>query len=312
MARVCRQAASASSLRPDQKSAKPRLSRTTPFRAAGPASADRAERPRRPAGERLPHARVHRPVAREHSPRRLEVPLPVEAGAARQVARLVLPEPEVEQERRVAPREVGVRRSRRVLRLEQRRPDHHRRGRRSRQPDERENTDARGHVDAESSPSLVAILSKVMPSYRELLQQVKSEIDECTPREAAARSDEPRLPRRARARRVGGGPHPRRRLDPAREPRGPRRAGAARPRPARDRLLRRRLALRLRHADARAARLHERRQPRRRLHRLEAQRLPHAAPARSGPSSTSAHSRHLLIRRSARPASSSCSTRASC
>jgi sulfur-carrier protein adenylyltransferase/sulfurtransferase len=30
-----------------------------------------------------------------------------------------------------------------------------------------------------------------MPSYRELLQQVKSEIDECTPREAAARSDEP-------------------------------------------------------------------------------------------------------------------------
>jgi sulfur-carrier protein adenylyltransferase/sulfurtransferase len=30
-----------------------------------------------------------------------------------------------------------------------------------------------------------------MPTYRELLQQVKSEIDEVTPREAAARSDEP-------------------------------------------------------------------------------------------------------------------------
>ncbi len=37
----------------------------------------------------------------------------------------------------------------------------------------------------------MAILSKVMPTYRELLQQVKSEIDEVNASEAAARADGP-------------------------------------------------------------------------------------------------------------------------
>ena len=48
--------------------------------------------------------------------------------------------------------------------------------------------------------------------------------------------------------------------------------------------------------DAPGARLHERRQPRRRLHRLEAERLPDAAaPRRSAPEQRQRYSRHLLI-----------------
>ena len=65
----------------------------------------------------------------------------------------------------------------------------------------------------------------------------------------------------------------------ARLPRVAHRAGGARPRATDRPLLRRRQPLRLRREDARGARLRERRLPRRRLHRLEAQRLPDRAAA---------------------------------
>ena len=82
---------------------------------------------------------------------------------------------------------------------------------------------------------------------------------------------------------MGRGDHPRRRPHPARQPRVARRGPAARPRPGDRRLLRRRLPLGVRGEDPGGARLHRRRQPRRRLHRLEAERLPDRRAARARP-----------------------------
>ena len=128
----------------------------------------------------------------------------------------------------------------------------------------------------------VAIFPKAMPNYRELLQQVKAEIDEvdvARGARAARRARRAARRRRARAATSGRGPHPGRDPHPARQPRVAHRAGRARSRPADRPLLRRRQPLGLRREDARGARLRERRLARRRLHRLEAQRLPDRAAA---------------------------------
>ena len=146
--------------------------------------------------------------------------------------------------------------------------------------DDGEHTRPGGHRGESVARPRAAIFPKVMPSYRELLQQVRAEIDEVDAAQArelldVGRAAAPR--RRARARRMGRGPPPRRDPRPARQPRVAHRARRPRPRAADRRLLPARQPLRVRGEDARGARLRERRLARRRLHRLEAQRLPDAA-----------------------------------
>ena len=121
-----------------------------------------------------------------------------------------------------------------------------------------------------------AILLKVMATYRELLAQVKDEIDEVSTSDVLDRLDDLGPPTPARcsgAGRVAGGPSARRDPHRARQPRVTRRGRDPRPR-ARDRhLLRSRRTLRVRREVADRARLHERVLDDRRLHRLEAERL---------------------------------------
>src|SRR6476619_2706608 len=112
-----------------------------------------------------------------------------------------------------------------------------------------------------------------MPNYRELLQQVKSEIDEVDVTQARELLDAPERPLVVDVReldewtegRIPGAIHiPRGNLES---------------RPIDLPLLRRRQPLGLRREVARGARLRKRRLPRRRLHRLEAQRPPDRAAA---------------------------------
>ena len=171
-------------------------------------------------------------------------------------------------------------------------------------------------------PEPVAILLKVMATYRELLAQVKEEIDE------VSSSDVARAPRRRRpaarsstcARRTSG----RRATSPARctspaatSSRGSRR----RPRQdARDRrLLRRRHALGARGQDARRARLHERRaSPTAGFVRWKDLGYPIESPAQLTDAQRDRYSRHLLLpevgeagqAEAARRARCSCSARA--
>ena len=119
-----------------------------------------------------------------------------------------------------------------------------------------------------------------MPSYRELLAQVKGEIDEVDATRARELLDGPEAPLFVDVREpdewdeghIPGATHVARG-----QPRVADRAGGSRPRAAGRRLLRRRHPLGVRREDAPGARLRERRLARRRLHRLEAQRLPDAA-----------------------------------
>ena len=137
-----------------------------------------------------------------------------------------------------------------------------------------------------------------MHSYRDLLQQVKAEIDEVdAPRRSSAsrRPAGARAHRRSRARRVGGRQDPGRRARPARLPRVADRAGRAGPRRADRRLLRRRQPLGIRCQDARRARLHERLLARGRLHRVEARRARLESPRSLGRRQRARYSRHLLI-----------------
>ena len=125
-----------------------------------------------------------------------------------------------------------------------------------------------------------------MATYRELLAQVKDEIDEVGAAEARERHGEAvfvdvRERDEWEEGAVPGAVHiPRGNLESRIEGLVPDRTDGARP------LLRRRLPLRVRREGARRARLRERHLPDRRLHRLEAQRLPgrdaeqpHAGPA---------------------------------
>ena len=122
----------------------------------------------------------------------------------------------------------------------------------------------------------LAIFTKVMPSYRELLASARAEIDEIsTTRGAhpARRGRPPVVRRRPPARRVGRGTPPRRDPPPAQQPRVARRGPDPRQVAHARRVLRERAPLGLRHEDAPGARLRERRQPRGGLRRLEAERL---------------------------------------
>ena len=108
-----------------------------------------------------------------------------------------------------------------------------------------------------------------MPSFRELLNQAKSAIDEIDPAEAETPPPDVHVPRRPRARRVRAGDDPRRGVRPPGPPREPVREQAAEPGCADRRLLRRRHPLRVRGEDPLRARLHERRVDGRRLRPLE-------------------------------------------
>ena len=136
-----------------------------------------------------------------------------------------------------------------------------------------------------------------MTTYRELLSQVKGEIDEidaARPR-AVARTTRPSSSTSASTTSGTRGTSPARSTCRA----ATSSRGSRTPSPtttADRRLLRERRPLRVRDQDARGARLRGRRQPRRRLHRMEAERLPdRAAAARSARSSARRYSRHLLI-----------------
>ena len=171
-----------------------------------------------------------------------------------------------------------------------------------------------GPSAAAGRPAL-AIFRKVMPTYRELLAQARAEIDEISTPEAHALSESDEQPLFVDVRpprRVGRGTPTRRDPPSAQQPgvacRGADRGQDA---PAR-RLLRERPSVRLRDEEPRRARVRERGQPRRRLRRLEAERLPvrHAA-SRSPRRSASATRATCSSPRSAKKASRSCSTRAS-
>ena len=118
-----------------------------------------------------------------------------------------------------------------------------------------------------------AIVSIVMPSYQRAAAADQGRDRRDRRRRGRRALDGARLDRRPRARRVGGGPHPRRRPRPARQSRVAHRGRRARPHGAGRPLLRLRRALRVRREDTRGARLRGRLLARRRLHRLEAQRL---------------------------------------
>ena len=125
----------------------------------------------------------------------------------------------------------------------------------------------------------IATLLKVMATYRDLLNQVRAEIDEIRASDAAARDgalvfvdvrerdewDEGHIPGALHA--------PRNNLESRVEGLVPGQGAHRR------RLLRQRIALGVRRAHAGRARLHRRPQPRRRLHGLEAERLSDAAAA---------------------------------
>ena len=260
------------------------------------------ERAVRPRGERGADLRLERVVLREERRRVARLALLVERRAARQIARL------------------GVRRGSRARSESGGRPsrssgvvvvdgvpaespsaestahgdDGHRRDRDGRRRGARHDA-ARTPPDDSQDPK--AIVPKVMATYRELLAQVGARSTRSRPsrRTSASRRRTGRCSSTSASPTSGTRAHPRRDLH------GPRPARAAHrgPRPRQDaparRLLLGRIALGLRREGARGARLPERRQPRRRLLRLEAERLRGHDPARPLAEQRSRYSRHLLI-----------------
>ena len=173
------------------------------------------------------------------------------------------------------------------MRLQERRAHDRGDGDRGREPGDREDPRPRAHLAARVP---VAAGRRSLIPYRYILESHAELPRPAGPGEgrdrrggrdprprASRRSRRSALRRRPRGRRVGRRPHSRRDARLPRPLRVADRAGGARPRPADRRLLRRRLALGVRGEDAPGARLRERRLARRRLHRLEAQRLPDAA-----------------------------------
>ena len=138
-----------------------------------------------------------------------------------------------------------------------------------------------------------------MPSYRELLQETKASIEEVDARgraAAARRRGCAAARRRPRARRVGAGPHPRRRARLPRQPRVAHRRRRARPFAPRAALLRGRQPLRFRREDARRARLRAQRSRSPAATRTgSATASPTELPRSLGPERSTRYSRHLLI-----------------
>ncbi len=134
-----------------------------------------------------------------------------------------------------------------------------------------------------------AIVPKVMATYRELLAQVKGEIDEISSIEAHERlesSDGSIFVDVRESGRVGRGAHPRRDLHRPRPPRAADRGPRPRQGASARRLLLGGEPLGVCREGARGARLRKRREPRGRLLRLEAERLRGHHPA--GPLSRAA------------------------
>ena len=306
-------------LRLDARTARPRSGRPRSPRAGrarggaarpqrpGYSFASCSSRSSEPSGQpasAAPTFALERVVLREERRRRSELAARIQRLALQQVARLGI-RAEAQRERERRPAFARLRRGARLSASSRRSPvgrddgdgdDGDRRDRD--RADEERDTTLRGHRRTIASVAK-AIVPKVMATYRELLAQVKTR-DRRDLEHRGARA--PRvvgrvaLRRRPRAGRVGRGPHPRRDLHRSRPARAAHRGPRARQEPSARRLLLRRHPLGVRREGARGARLRERRQPRRRLHRLEAERLRgRRSRASLSPEQRSRYSRHLLI-----------------
>ena len=151
------------------------------------------ERALRPGRERRADLRLERVVLREERRRSVGLAPLVEARSLRQIPRLlVLPEAEREGERRSSFAEARLGRrplrggrvavGRREPRPRRRRPPRPRRHRRGARHDA-------ARTPPDDSQGANAIVPKVMATYRELLAQVRSEIDEISTIEAQERLD---------------------------------------------------------------------------------------------------------------------------
>ena len=247
------------------------------------------ERPLRPRGERRADLRLERVVLREERRRLVDLPALVERRArARDPAPRRPPGTRARTRAAAVPRAARARSSspaRRPSRRRRRAPPR----RRPRRP--RPTTAATSKRDPTPgrhrrtiAVEAKAIVPKVMATYRELLAQVRGEIDEISTIEAHERldsSDEPALRRRPRARRVGRGPHPRRDLHRPRPARAARSRASCPTRRARSsstaRPDRARPSPRRRSRSSATTNVVE---PRRRVRRLEAERLRGHDPAR--------------------------------
>ena len=277
-------------------------SRTTARSRGSARSRASVSRPRR---EREPDARLRpsrsaRTAARPRRARRPRRASPRAGGPAPRVGAHA----EVEEERG---RLGGLRRG--VVARQRDGAERHRTGRRGDRGDDEPHAQARAHA-LRSRRELIATLSKGMASYGELLQQARTTVPTIGLEEArGAPRRRHGLPRRPRAGRVGARPRAGRAPRPARRGRRADRAGNAGQVAPRRRLLRAREPLGGRGAELLRARLHERREPDRRLHRLGAPRAARRSSRRRFPRpSAAATAATCSSPRSARRASASCST----